>query len=97
VYRPGNGVQIPQLIQQVKPSYTSEAMRAKVQGEVVLECVVQADGSVGTCSVQKSLDSTFGLDQEAIKAARQWRFRPGTRMGEPVPVLVTIALTFTLR
>jgi len=97
VYRPGNGVEIPQLIRQVKPSYTSEAMRAKVQGVVLLECVVQTDGGVGNCSVQKSLDSSFGLDQEAIKAARQWRFRPGTRMGEPVPVLVTIELTFTLR
>jgi TonB family protein len=96
-YRPGNGVEIPQLIRQVKPSYTSEAMRAKVQGVVLLECVVQTDGGVGNCSVQKSLDSNFGLDQEAIKAARQWRFRPGTRFGEPVPVLVTIELTFTLR
>jgi TonB family protein len=97
VFRPGNGVEIPQLVRQVKPSYTSEAMRAKVQGVVLLECVVQTDGGVGNCSVQKSLDQTFGLDQEAIRAARQWRFRPGTRFGEPVPVLVTIELTFTLR
>ncbi len=96
-FRPGNGVELPQLLFQKKPSYTSEAMRAKVQGVVLLECVVQADGGVGNCSVQRSLDSAFGLDQEAIKAARQWRFRPGTRMGEPVPVLVTIELTFTLR
>ena len=96
-YRPGNGVEIPTLVRQVKPSYTSEAMRAKVQGVVLLECVVQTDGGVGNCSVQRSLDQTFGLDQEAIKAARQWRFRPGTRFGQPVPVLVTIELTFTLR
>jgi outer membrane biosynthesis protein TonB len=47
--------------------------------------------------VVRSLDPTFGLDQEAIKAARQWRFRPGRLMGEAVPVLVTIELTFTLR
>ena len=97
VFRPGNGVELPQLVRQVKPSYTSEAMRAKVQGVVLLECVVQTDGGVGNCNVQKSLDNTFGLDQEAIRAARQWRFRPGTRFGEPVPVLVTIELTFTLR
>jgi periplasmic protein TonB len=96
-FRPGNGVEIPQLVRQVKPSYTSEAMRAKVQGVVLLECVVQTDGSVGNCSVQRSLDQAFGLDQEAIKAARQWQFRPGRRQGEPVPVLVTIELTFTLR
>ena len=45
----------------------------------------------------RSLDSVFGLDQEAIKAARQWRFAPGTRMGQAVPVQITIELTFTLR
>ena len=97
VYRPGNGVNIPRVLREVKPQYTSDAMRAKVQGTVLLECIVQTDGSVGDVHVVRSLDSTFGLDQEAIKAAKQWRFAPGTRLGEPVPVLVTIELTFTLR
>ncbi len=96
-FRPGNGVEVPRLIRQVKPSYTSEAMRAKVQGVVQLECIVETDGTVGSCGVQKSLDQAFGLDQEAIRAARQWRFQPGTRFGEPVRVLVIIELTFTLR
>jgi TonB family protein len=96
-YRPGNGVQIPQPIREVKPQYTADAMRAKVQGTVLLECVVLPSGEVGSVEVVRSLDSTFGLDQEAIKAAKQWRFRPGTRFGEPVAVLVTIELTFTLR
>ena len=96
-YRPGNGVQTPRLIREVKPQYTAQAMRAKIQGEVLLECVVQPDGTVGNIRVVRSLDSAFGLDQEAIKAARQWRFAPGTRQGQPVPVLVTIAIAFTLR
>ena len=96
-YRPGNGVQLPQPLKEVKPQYTADAMRAKVQGTVLLECVVLPDGSVGSVEVVRSLDSTFGLDQEAIKAAKLWRFRPGTRFGEPVAVLVTIELTFTLR
>jgi len=96
-YRPGNGVSLPRVLREVKPQYTSDAMRAKVQGTVLLECVVQKDGSVGEVQVVRSLDSTFGLDQEAIKAAKAWRFSPGTRMGEPVPVLITIELTFTLR
>src|SRR5687767_1105918 len=96
-YRPGNGVETPQLIKEVKPQYTAQAMRAKIQGEVLLECIVQPDGSVGNVRVVRSLDSAFGLDQEAIKAARQWRFAPGTRQGQPVPVLVTIAIAFTLR
>jgi protein TonB len=96
-YRPGNGVTLPRVLREVRPNYTSDAMRAKVQGVVMLECVVKQDGSVGDVQIVRSLDSTFGLDQEAIKAAKQWRFAPGTRLGEPVPVLVSIELTFTLR
>jgi len=96
-YRPGNGVTLPTVLQEVRPQYTSDAMRAKVQGTVLLECVVRQDGTVGDIQLVRSLDPTFGLDQEAIKAAKKWRFRPGTRLGEPVPVLVTIELTFTLR
>ncbi|MBI4484877.1 MAG: energy transducer TonB [Acidobacteria bacterium] len=96
-YRPGNGVTLPRVLREVKPQYTSDAMRAKVQGTVLLECVVRSDGTVGDIEVIRSLDPTFGLDQEAIKAARQWRFAPGMRLGEPVAVLVTIELTFTLR
>lgn len=97
VYRPGNGVTLPRVLREVRPNYTSDAMRAKVQGVVTLECVVRPDGTVGDVQVIRSLDSTFGLDQEAIKAAKAWRFAPGTRMGEPVPVLISIELTFTLR
>ena len=97
VYRPGNGITLPQLIREVKPQYTSDAMRAKIQGTVWVECVVRPDGSVGDAHVIRSLDSTFGLDEAALTAARQWRFRPGMRMGEAVPVLITIELTFTLR
>ena len=97
VYRPGNGVETPRPIREVKPKYTAEAMRAKVQGAVLLQAIVLPDGSVGDVTVVRSLDRTFGLDDEAIKAAKQWRFIPGTRFGEPVAVLVTIELTFTLR
>jgi protein TonB len=63
----------------------------------MVEAVVREDGSVGQVQVTRSLDQTFGLDQEAIKAVRRWRFAPGTRFGQPVPVLVEIELTFTLR
>lgn len=44
-------------------------------------------GEVTDVKILRSLDATFGLDQEAIKTARQWRFSPGTRLGEPVPVV----------
>lgn len=97
VYRPGNGVESPRLLRSVRPNYTAEAMRAKVQGVVRLEGVVLADGSVGDVKVTRSLDPVFGLDQEAIKAAKQFRFVPGTRFGEPVAVLVSFEIEFTLR
>jgi protein TonB len=96
-YHPGSDVTLPRVLVEVKPQYTSDAMRAKVQGTVLLECIVRPDGAVGEVHVVRSLDPTFGLDQEAIKAARTWRFAPGRRLGEPVPVLVTIELTFALR
>ena len=97
VYQPGNGVTLPRILKEVKPSYTPEAMRAKVQGTVLIQCVVRPDGSVSDVQVLRSLDSYFGLDQEAVKAARQWRFAPGLRQGQPVPVQITIELSFTLR
>jgi TonB family protein len=96
-YRPGSGITLPTVLREVKPAYTADAMRAKVQGSVWLECIVMPDGSVGDVKVTRSLDPIFGLDQEAIKAAKQWRFRPGIRQGEPVAVIITIELTFTLR
>jgi periplasmic protein TonB len=96
-YRPGNGVNMPRVLNEVKPSYTAEAMRAKIQGVVMVEAVVMPDGGVGQVTIVRSLDPTFGLDQEAVKAVRKWRFAPGTRFGSPVPVLVEIELTFTLR
>ena len=95
-FQPGGGVLPPRVLHQVRPSYTADAMRARLGGVVRLECVVLPDGSVGRVRVAQSLDSAFGLDQEAIKAARQWRFAPGTRFGQPVPVLVFIDLEFVL-
>jgi periplasmic protein TonB len=97
VYRPGNGVESPRLLRSVRPNYTAEAMRAKMQGVVRLEGVVLPDGTVGDLKVTRSLDPVFGLDQEAIKAAKQFRFVPGTRFGEPVAVLVSFEIEFTLR
>jgi len=96
-YRPGSGITLPVVLREVRPAYTADAMRAKVQGSVWLECIVMPDGSVGEVKVTRSLDPIFGLDQEAIKAAKNWRFKPGMRQGEPVPVIITIELTFTLR
>jgi protein TonB len=97
VYRPGSGVIAPEALVRGKPMYTPEAMRARIQGDVWVECVVQPNGVCTDIQIVRSLDPTFGLDEEAVKSVRQWRFKPGTRLGQAVPVLVTIEVTFTLR
>lgn len=96
VYRPGGNVTAPRVITDVKPTYTSEALSQKVQGTVVLELVVQADGRPSDIRIIRSLDPG-GLDQQAIIAASQWRFEPGRRAGKPVDVLVTLMLDFRIR
>lgn len=97
VARPGSGITNPRLLRDRKPNYTSEAMRAKIQGNVELQVIVLADGSVGDVQVTRSLDRVYGLDQEAIKAAKLWQFAPATdRTGKPVPIVVTLVLSFTI-
>lgn len=54
-------------------------------------------GDVGDVEVTRSLDKEYGLDEEAVKAARQWKFEPGTKDGRAVPVQVTVEMTFALR
>ena len=93
----GGGIEWPIPVLQVKPQYTSDAMRAKIQGVVTLEVIVNADGTVGDAKVVRSLDPIFGLDQSAIAAVKAWKFKPGKRAGKPIPVLVTVELSFTLR
>jgi protein TonB len=97
-YEPGAGIINPTVITKVEPKYTSEAMRAKTQGEVWLDCVIGTNGLVipSSIKVAKSLDRVNGLDQAAIAAAKQWLFRPGTKQGVPVAVHVTLILEFRL-
>jgi TonB family protein len=108
-FEPGSGITNPLLVKEVKPNYTGDAMRAKLQGVVEMTAIVMPDGTVDPSRIRitRSLDATFGLDQQAIIAVKQWRFRPGTcarrdgcsgtPFGQPVPVIVTVELTFTLR
>jgi TonB family protein len=91
-----DGVTPPKVISEVKPSYTEQAMRARITGEVLLECVVKVDGTVGEVKVARSLDATYGLDASAVEAVRQWRFSPAAKNGIAVPAVVQISLSFSL-
>ena len=95
VYRPGGAVSGPRLIKEVKPSYTNDALRRKIQGAVVLEAVVTVDGCPSQVRVIRSLDPE-GLDAQAVAAVAQWQFEPGRLAGTPVDVLVTIQLDFRI-
>ena len=71
-------------------------MKAKLKGEVEMEGVLGTDGRIGEVRVTRSLDALFGLDGEAVKAFKQWRFTPATRNGQPIVVVVTVVMTFSL-
>ena len=94
--RPGSGVENPTILRQIDPKYTPDAMRAKIQGVVELEAVVGTNGVISDIRVIKSLDRAFGLDEEAIKTAKQWLFRPGRFQGRAVAVVVIIQMEFRL-
>lgn len=94
-YQPGNGIDPPTLMREVKPSYTDEARRRAIEGNVVLQIVVRADGTVGDVRVVHTLAA--GLEQRAVDAVRQWRFSPARHQGEPVDVLVEVSVGFSMR
>ena len=97
VYKPGDGITLPRVIKEAKPEYTPEAMQQKIQGTVWLLIVVTEKGDVGEIEVSQSLDKEYGLDDAAVKAAREWKFEPGKKDGKAVPVQVTLELRFKLR
>jgi TonB family protein len=94
-FRPGSGIEPPQLLREVRPVYTDEARRRAIEGDVVMEIVVRRDGTVGDVRVLRTLGS--GLEQRAIIAVRQWKFAPARRLGSAVDVVVEVAVGFTLR
>jgi protein TonB len=95
---PGPGVDHPRLLKEVSPRYTPEAMRAKIEGQVQLEVIIRKDGTVGDVKVTRSLDATNGLDEEAIRAAKDWLFQPARlkATGEAVDYRATIELSFRI-
>jgi TonB family protein len=94
-YAPGSGLTAPALVREVRPSYTDEARRLGLQGNVVLQVTVGRDGRVGDVRVVRGLGA--GLEQRAVDAVRQWRFTPATRRGVPVDVSVQVSVEFSLR
>lgn len=95
VYRVGSGVTSPTVLSRIKPVYSEAARKATLEGKVVLSAIVRKDGSLEVLKVVRGLG--LGLDENAIKALKKWRFRPGKRNGKPVDVALNIEVAFSLR
>ena len=92
--RQGGNVQAANLIHQVNPIYPPLARQARVQGVVVMEAVISKEGSI------ESLRVVTGhplLNQAALDAVKQWKYRPTLLNGEPVEVITTVTVTFNLQ
>lgn len=94
VYKIGGDVSQPQLLKKVEPEYSELARVAQFQGSVTLSVVVGTDGIAQNIQVTKPLG--LGLDEKAIEAVVQWQFKPGTKAGQPVPVIANIEVNFRL-
>jgi len=94
VFRVGGGVSAPQLLHRVDPEYSEEARKAKHQGTVELYVEVETDGKARKIMVRRTLG--LGLDEKAIEAVRQWRFKPAMRDGKAVTVGALVTVHFRL-
>jgi len=86
------GVTAPTVIKRVEPRYTDEARQARVVGMVILQAVIQTNGTAAILKVVKPLP--LGLTESALEAIQQWRFRPAVRNGKELPVSTNIEVVF---
>jgi protein TonB len=94
VYHVGGGVSAPVVLSAVDPEYSDEARRSKYTGIVVVALVVDPSGMPQRVHVVRHLG--MGLDEKAIEAVRQYRFKPAEYQGRPVPVEVNIEVNFQI-
>jgi TonB family protein len=94
VFTVGGGVTNPVIVFQPEPEYSTDARKAQVQGTVILEVIVDVSGKTRDIKLLRSLG--LGLDEEAIKAVSKWRFKPATKNGKPVPVIINAYVGFHL-
>ena len=93
-YRIGNGVSAPVPLFKPDPEYSEEARKAKFQGSVILQIIVDENGNPKDIKVIRPLG--LGLDEKAIEAVQKWRFRAGILNGKPVPVRANVEVNFRL-
>jgi protein TonB len=92
--RVGGAIKAPVKTKDVRPVYPSIAQSARVQGVVIIEATLGPNGTVTDAKVLRSIPL---LDAAALDAVRQWQFTPTTLNGQPVPVIMTVTVNFTLQ
>jgi TonB family protein len=94
VFRVGGGVSAPVLVYKTEPEFSEEARKAKFQGTVVLNVVIGADGRPRDMRIARPLG--MGLDEKALEAVKNWRFKPAEKDGHAVAAYASIEVEFNL-
>ncbi|HET8772525.1 MAG TPA: energy transducer TonB [Thermoanaerobaculia bacterium] len=92
--RVGGNVKAPVVVDRADPVYTETARKARIQGVVIVEAIIDKQGNVDNVKIVKGLPG--GLSEEAMKAVRKWKFRPGTMGGEPVATIFNLTVNFQM-
>lgn len=92
VYEAGGDVKAPQVIHSVNPQFTDQSRENHVSGTVLIGLIVDEDGNPQEVQVKKGIEKD--LDQNAVDAVKQWRFKPGSKDAKPVRVRISIAIQF---
>jgi TonB family protein len=94
VHLVGGRISPPAVTHRLLPVYTEAARRARIEGAVILQLVIDTEGSVQEMTVLRGLP--LGLTEAAVTAVEQWRFEPSTLSGRPVAVRYTLTVWFNL-
>jgi TonB family protein len=91
--RVGGTIQEPRKLRNVNPIYPPDALQARIQGVVVLECTIDPAGKVVAV---RMLQGVPLLTEAAVDAVKQWEYTPTVLNGVPVPVVMTVTVNFKL-
>ena len=92
--RVGGDVKAPVIVNRAEPAYTESARKARVAGVVIVEAVIDKSGNVDEVRVVRGLP--MGLSDEAVRAVRKWKFKPGIHNGQPVATIFNLTVNFKL-
>jgi protein TonB len=92
--RVGGDIKPPERTVYKAPQYPPAAQAARIEGTVILEAIIDAEGVVQNVKVLKSMPL---LDRAAIDAVQQWRYIPTRLNGVAIPIIMSVTVTFTLR